>query len=145
MDIPTSVPGLVIRYAYLWADEHDAGREEGAKDRPAAVVVAHTDRNGQLVVVVLPVTHSAPSDPTEAIEIPPDTKRRLGLDGDRSWIVLTEMNVFPWPGPDVRPVPGKGPSSIGYGQLPGNFFHAVRNRLAARQAAGALRRVRRTE
>jgi PemK-like, MazF-like toxin of type II toxin-antitoxin system len=145
MDIPTPVPGLVIRYAYLWADEHDAGREEGAKDRPAAVVVAHTDRNGQLVVVVLPVTHSAPNDPTEAIEIPPDTKCRLGLDGERSWIVLTEMNVFLWPGPDVRPVPGKGTSSISYGQLPGNFFHAVRSRLAARQAAGVLRRVPRTE
>lgn len=122
MDIPTPVPGLVIRYAYLWADEHEAGREEGAKDRTAAVVAAHTDRNGQLVVVVLPVTRSAPSDPAEAIEIPPDTKRRLGLDGDRSWIVLTEMNVFPWPGPDVRPVTGKGPSSISYGQLRATSF-----------------------
>jgi PemK-like, MazF-like toxin of type II toxin-antitoxin system len=141
MDIPVPRPGLVIRYSYLWADEHDAGREEGAKDRPAAVVVAHTDRNGQLVAIVLPVTHSAPKDPTDAIEIPPDTKRRLGLDGERSWIVLTEMNVFPWPGPDVRPVPGKGTSSIAYGQLPFNFFQAVRSRLTTQQTSGSLRRV----
>jgi hypothetical protein len=48
-----------------------------------------------------------PSDPCEAIENPPATKRRLGLDDERSWIVLTESNRFVWPGPDVRPVDGE--------------------------------------
>lgn len=145
MDIPAPVPGLVIRYAYLWADEHDAGREEGSKDRPVAVVVAHTNRNGQLVAVVLPITHSPPQRPADAIEIPPDTKRRLRLDDDRSWIVLTEVNVFPWPGPDVRPVPGGTASTIAYGLLPANFFNAVRKRLTELKAASSIRQVPRTE
>ncbi len=30
--------GDVIRYAYLWSHESGAGREEGTKDRPAAIV-----------------------------------------------------------------------------------------------------------
>jgi hypothetical protein len=34
MPIPNPEPGLVISYAYLWHDEHHAGREEG-KDRPS--------------------------------------------------------------------------------------------------------------
>jgi hypothetical protein len=37
---PTPHPGLVISYAYLWAEESDQGREEGVKDRPCAIVVA---------------------------------------------------------------------------------------------------------
>lgn len=39
MPLPVPVPGLVIRYGYLWHSEHLAGREEG-KDRPCAIVAA---------------------------------------------------------------------------------------------------------
>lgn len=39
------------------------------------------------------------SDPHEAIEIPPATKRSLGVDDERSRIVLTECNRLVWPGP----------------------------------------------
>jgi len=31
--------GDVLRYAYFWSHEHDRGQEEGAKDRPCAVVM----------------------------------------------------------------------------------------------------------
>jgi mRNA-degrading endonuclease toxin of MazEF toxin-antitoxin module len=145
VDIPTPVPGMVISYAYLWADEHEAGREEGVKDRPVAIVVNKINPDGQPVVVVLPVTHSPPRNPADAIEIPPDTKRRLGLDDDRSWIVLTETNVFAWPGPDVRAVPHRAVPTISYGLLPASFFNAVRTRLLARHTTGAIRQVPRTE
>jgi hypothetical protein len=145
MDIPAPVPGLVIRYAYLWAEEHDAGQEEGAKDRPVAVVVGRQSSDGRHSAIVLPVTHTPPSRADDAIEIPAETKRRLGLDDQRSWIVLTETNVFAWPGPDIRPVPGKAPTTIAYGLLPARFFNAVRDRLLVKQAAGGLRQVRRTE
>ncbi len=40
MPIPNPEPGLVISYAYLWHDEHRAGREEGQKDRPSVIVLA---------------------------------------------------------------------------------------------------------
>lgn len=87
-------------------------------------IIATLD-DGTPAVRVLPITHSPPSDPSEAIEIPPATKRRLGLDDERSWIVLTESNRFVWPGPDVRPVDSEG----GYhGPLPPALFEEVKRR-----------------
>ena len=40
MPLPKPVPGLVVRYSYLWHREYLAGREEGQKDRPCAIVAA---------------------------------------------------------------------------------------------------------
>jgi hypothetical protein len=136
---------MVIRYAYLWKREHEAGLEEG-KDRPAAVIIVLGDEPGDPVVTVLPITHAQPSDPKDAIEIPAATKQRLGLDQDRSWIVVSEANDFRWPGPDLRPVPGGAPATIVYGVLPPALFQAVRTRVVSRVRAGLLlSRVRRTE
>jgi hypothetical protein len=142
---PIPQPGLVIRYSYLWDREAQAGREEGVKDRPCAVVVALQDDEGRTRVYALPITHSAPSSDEEAIEIPAAVKARLGLDSARSWISLTEANVFAWPGPDLRFLPGKGPESAAYGFLPPGFFRVVRERFLAvdRKKKAAL--VSRTE
>ena len=41
MPIANPEPGLVISYAYLWHHEHQTGREEGQKDRPTVIVLAH--------------------------------------------------------------------------------------------------------
>jgi hypothetical protein len=125
---------MVIRYAYLWRSEHELGIEEGAKDRPCAVLLAITDEAGQQKVVVLPVTHAPPRDKAEAVEIPTNTKRRLGLDDDRSWIILTEANRFTWPGPDLRPMrAGSGTTAV-YGELPGDLFRKVREKWLALSA-----------
>jgi hypothetical protein len=40
--------------------------------------------------------------PHMASRIPAATKRRLGLDDARSWIIVTESNRFIWPGRDLR-------------------------------------------
>lgn len=97
MSLPEPEAGLVIRYAYLWLDDHRKGREEGSKDRPCAIVLAVREDEGQRVWVV-PVTHSPPNDAGAALEIPAVVKKRLGLDSERSWIVLSETNEFIWPG-----------------------------------------------
>ena len=52
------------------------------------------------------------------MEIPLQTKKRLRLDDEKSWIITTEVNRFIWPGPDIRPVPGGGGA---YGLLPANM------------------------
>ena len=94
MTWPVPRPGLVIRYSYLWEREARAGQEEGVKDRPCAIILVVL-RDGETPVVrVLPVTHSAPLDPAGALEIPLPTKQRLGLDSERSWVVLDEANDF---------------------------------------------------
>ncbi len=115
-------PGLVIRYSYLWRREFLVGQEEGLKDRPCAVVVTHLDENGVTRVLALPITHSPPIANEPAIEIPAPVMTRLSLDAERSWIVLSEANIFAWPGPDLRILSGKGPESAAYGFLPPAFF-----------------------
>ncbi|MEQ1712739.1 MAG: hypothetical protein ABL908_15245 [Hyphomicrobium sp.] len=144
MDIPTPKPAQVIRYAYLWADEHAAGREEGTKDRPAAIVLTMQADSNVLKVAVIPVTHTPPSVGTDAIEIPMTIKRHLRLDDHRSWIVLDEMNVFLWPGPDLRPT-NNDEATVLFGYLPSGFFRTLRDRVAANIRAGRLRQVPRTD
>jgi hypothetical protein len=76
--LPKPEPGLVIRYSYLWHDEHRQGREEGVKDRPCAIVAAIlSTEDGTTRVLVLPITHSMPTDIHLAVEIPEDVKKRL--------------------------------------------------------------------
>jgi len=94
VSLPEPVPGLVIRYSYLWSDEYERGQEEGVKDRPCAIVLVTSDHAGERNVLALPVTHTPLSDPALAVEIPQATKRRLGLDDARSWVVLSEANRF---------------------------------------------------
>ena len=119
------MPGLVIRYAYLWHSEHQRGQGEGLKDRPCAVILVTTDDEGDQVVTVLPITHTPPSDPALAVELPHATKRRLGLDDERSWIILTEANRFVWPGPDLRMTQAGDLASVAYGLLPYALFKEV--------------------
>lgn len=124
MPIPNPEPGLVVSYAYLWHNEHQAGQDEGQKDRPAVIVLTvnrHDD--GATVVIVLPITHSAPATAGQAVEIPPAIKRHLGLDSEPSWIVVTEGNEFVWPGYDLRKRPAS--DSYDYGLLPPRFFTSV--------------------
>ncbi|MBL8669205.1 MAG: hypothetical protein JNK11_01015 [Alphaproteobacteria bacterium] len=145
MSLPTPVPGLLIRYAYLWRREADAGREEASKDRPCAVVLATPVEPGAFRTVVLPVTHAQPADSAGAVEIPAGTKRRLGMDAGRSWILLSEANIFLWPGPDLRPLPGQGGDSVVIGMLPARLFLHVRDCFVARWRSRTSTLVARTE
>jgi hypothetical protein len=142
---PAPQPGLVVRFSYLWKREADAGREEGAKDRPCAVVIAIEGAEGHSRVIVLPITHFPPRPPDEGVELPRQTKTRLGLDDERSWVIVSEANDFTWPGPDLRFPPGQGPESIAYGFLPPLVFRAVRDRFLARYQRRQVGLVTRTE
>jgi hypothetical protein len=84
-----------------------------------------TDDEGDQVVTVLPITHTPPSDPALAVELPHATKRRLGLDDERSWIILTEANRFVWPGPDLRMTQAGDMASVAHGLLPSALFKEV--------------------
>lgn len=143
MALPKPVPGLVLRYSYLWFAEHREGREEGVKDRPCAVILVTQDLGGDEIVTALPITHSPPRFTEHAMEIPARTKARLGLDGERSWVVLTEANQFVWPGPDLRPAVAGDLQSVAYGLLPRAFFLELRARfvdMLRAQSAGVVSR-----
>lgn len=81
MPLPVPEPGLVIRYAYLWHADYEQGREDGDKDRPCAIVFTTLGHADETVVTVLPVTHTPPRHADDAVELPINVKRRLGLDG----------------------------------------------------------------
>jgi hypothetical protein len=146
VSLPEPYPGMVVRYSYLWKREHQEGREEGTKDRPCAIVMAVTNEDDDQEVLLLPITHAPPADLADAIEIPPMTKKRLGLDADRSWIVITEANEFIWPGPDLWPIPSRKPPTVVYGPLPPRLFAEVRDKFLERDRREKKSiRVKRTE
>jgi len=142
---PEPVPGLVIRYSYLWAEEHKRGREEGVKDRPCAIILVTTNEDDERVVTVLPISHAPPADSKLAVEIPAPVKRRLKLDDERSWVVLTEVNRFIWPGPDLRPSKPGDLASVAYGPLPFALFEEIRTKFIAAIRAKRASVVRRSE
>ena len=135
--------GFVFRYSYLWSRLQIKGREEGDKDRPCPVLaIVAVEVDGSKIVRVLPITHAPPSDPSAAIEIPAAVKKRLRLDDERSWIVLTESNRFVWPGPDIRAVE----TDNGYfGALPPALFAEVKRRFVELARGRAHAAVARTE
>lgn len=138
MPIPNPEPGLVISYAYLWHSEQRAGREEGQKDRPSVIVLAvEREADDATIVTVLPITHSPPTDPVAAIEIPVPVKRHLGLDDARSWIIVAEGNEFLWPGYDLRKLPHS--DRYDHGFLPPRFFNQVLGAFDACYRAGSRR------
>jgi hypothetical protein len=143
--LPKPVPGLVIRYSYLWYSEHLEGREEGQKDRPCAIIASiQADESGNTRVLVLPVTHNPPKQASLAVEIPAKVKQRLQLDDARSWVVLSEWNEFIWPGPDLRRLPGADDALVTYGMLPPRLFASIRDRFLALVSSHAATQVRRT-
>lgn len=69
-------------------------------------------------------------------------KRHLGLDEARSWILVSEGNVFLWPGYDLRKVPKTG--RYDYGFLPPRLFDRVRDAFVGLFESGHAERTPRT-
>ena len=136
--------GLVVSYSYLWSDDAEQGRVEGRKDRPCAIVVALSEGGQRKRVAVMPITHMPPPDPNVAVEIPPRVKEHLGLDDERSWVILNELNVFIWPGFDLRPI-GRDDTRVDHGFLPPRFFDALIEKFTQLDEEGAVERVSRDE
>ncbi len=145
MSLPAPIPGLVLYYSYLWAREHERGAEEGLKARPAVIVAARRVVEGREVITVVPITHTPPREPADAIEIPPSLKTHLGLDEQPSWVIVTETNDFLWPGVDLRPVPGIKPTRFSLGILPPRFFAHVRDKILQAHLQRKLARVPRAD
>ncbi len=136
MKKPYPTPGLVIRYDYLWRDEHQTGREQGAKDRPCAIIIAYDGKvSGRRSVVLCPITHSPPQSTSDAIEIPARVLLHLGLDDGRSWIVTYEVNTVDWNDSGIVPV---SKSRWTYGLLPAKMVKRLSERLIANSRVRGL-------
>jgi hypothetical protein len=93
-------------------------------------------------LLVAPVTHRRPEG-GQGVEIPLTVKRQLGLDPDRSWIIITELNRFNWPGPDIRVARGRDDPF--YGAIPAKLFEQVRSAILAQSDRSRVRIPKRTE
>ena len=83
---------------------------------------------------MLPIAHARPRRAEDAIAIPPSAKRRLQLDDEQSWIVVSEVNEFVWPGPDLRMA---GKDAV-YGMRPADLVRDLRDLIVARLEKGRL-------
>lgn len=126
MALPAPKPGLVVRYDYLWTREAAVGRDQG-KDRPACLVAASDPATTPRFVVLLPITHTAPTGDTVGIEIPPRVRQALGLDDAPSWVIVSEHNVDAWPNAGLAPLPGR-PGVFSYGFVPPGLFAQIKAR-----------------
>ena len=141
MALPDPKPGLVIRYDYLWTHDAAAGRDLG-KDRPACLVAASDASARPRFVVLLPITHTAPTGETVGIEIPPRVRQALGLDDAPSWVIVSEHNVDEWPSAGLSPLPGK-PGNFAYGFIPPGLFAAIKASFIALADGGRSTEIRR--
>lgn len=130
MPLPLPENGLVISYSYLWKNEYNAGKIEGIKNRPCALVLVVENDNNQQIVTVAPITHTIPHNADAAVEIPARVKEHLGLDSERSWIILDDFNQFQWPGYDIRPIAGKTEKYV-YGFLPPALYDQIKLKIIA--------------
>jgi hypothetical protein len=139
--------GSLISYSYLWADEATEGRTKGTKTRPAAIVMARSDIGPVPIAYVLAITHvpPGPGDALRKLEIPARVKSHLGMDESPSCVVLDELNVFAWPGFDLRAVPRSTPPTCIYGVLPTSLFEDIRQGMLGHMRGLSLRVVKRRE
>jgi len=107
------------------------------------VVLGTIVRNGRTQLLVAPITHTPPERPEDAVEIPANVRTHLGLDRAPCWIVVSELNRFIWPGPDIRIAPGS--DCPFYDMLPDWLFIRVRKALARQVQARRLKITKRTE
>jgi hypothetical protein len=113
-----------------------------AKSFPCGIVLTRITNAGRTVAYVLPITHTPPLKDEDGVELPQATKRRLGLDAERSWIITTELNQFTWPGPDLR-LTASGEYVHGY--LPETLMRLVLEQVKKNARDNRLKTVPRTE
>jgi hypothetical protein len=141
VSLPAPRPGLIIRYDYLWSREAAEGQDYG-KERPACLVATLDSVDRPLHVVLLPITHTAPTGETIGIEIPLPVKAALNLDSDRSWVIISEYNIDNWPNGGLSSISGST-DKFSYGFLPPTLFAQIKNAfldLARNRSAQSVQR-----
>ena len=102
------------------------------------VVIARKAVEGGTELLVVPITTQQPRNLADGFEVPTRVKAHLGLDAERCWIMVTELNRFLWPGPDIRLV-GRGPAATPfYGYIPQQLFDSVLAAIVARAKTGRV-------
>ncbi len=130
MRIPLDPPvGHLIAYEYLWHSKEHI-REDGEKVYPTAIILAKQDAGPTSIAYAVGISHKPPLAHERALEVPRKLKRWLGLDEEPAWVYTDQVNIFAWPGPDLRPgdwlssLPSARDTCV-IGALPTNWFDTV--------------------
>ncbi len=143
MPLPDLATGLVIiRYEYLCHSHAKSGAVTGEKEHHACVALVFESPERGKSVLLLPITHSEPNADQSAVEIPLKVKKLLGLDDERSWVLVSECNIDIWPTPDIRPLPGQT-ERFAFGHLPPKLFRQIRDAFMAEHRERTLKTVSR--
>jgi len=84
------------------------------------------------------------------LPVPPKLAHRLGLDREPAWIYLDQINVFVWPGPDLRPGshisghPAAGETCV-IGPLPDDWFAMVQRQVLEGYRNRRVKLIKRSE
>ena len=100
------------------------GDDTGEKNRPCVIVLSTENNDGDTVVMVVPVTSRQPRPDRGSVEIPAKVQAHLGLDGERCWVIIDEVNKFIWPGPDLTQIPGQ-PGKFHYWFIPPKLYNKI--------------------
>lgn len=84
-----------------------------------------------------PITRSQPEDETQAVKLTAATRRRLELGDEENWVITSEVNVFRWPGPDLRLTPT---GRYEHGELPAVVFTAIKEKILRAKGAAPVER-----
>ena len=115
------------------------GLDNARYPRPCAIILSHRRAtDGLTIVMVAPITHSAPAPDELALEIPSRVKQHLGLDDAPSWVVTDEVNEFAWPGFDLAP---NQEGEIAYGIPPPKLYNKIRDMVLESARSGGLGRI----
>ena len=149
MEIPAEPPvGYLISYEYLWLSKAQM-REDGESAYPTAIVAARRDVGPASIAYALGISHKRPLPDERALEVPRKLKRWLGLDGETSWLYTDQVNIFVWPGPDLRPggwlsnLPSARESCV-IAALPADWFEMVKGHLTQSYHLQKVKTVKRT-
>ncbi len=141
--------GHVVAYEYLWLSKARQ-RQDGEKVYPAALILSKAAQFNSKLVYALGISHMPPSTGRRALEVPPKLRRWIGLDREPQWIYTDEVNVFVWPGPDLRPAQWISTRDIledtcVLGALPDDWFATVKQHFLESYEKRLLRLVKRSQ
>lgn len=75
-----------------------------------------------------PVTHTAPHNQNDAVQIPTAIARHIGLDDEQSWIRTTEYNIVDWDDPGIVPA---SKTKWEFGRLPHGVYTGMKASIEA--------------
>lgn len=86
--------GDVWVYPFLWSREAARGETEGRKERPVSLLLLARNAEGDVEVLLVPITSQQSEGRSFAVEVPEIEKKRAGLDQHiRLWVIADEANT----------------------------------------------------